>query len=467
MNKFYWILFSIFFYTSHLFALTGEELFKNYSDAVVKIKIAQQGIFVGFGTGFFIKDDGTILTNYHVVAPGFQPGFSLSIETKDGVKHTDVQVGKCSDVSQIDLCILKIKYKPKAWISKINSEPRQGAKVFVIGHPKGYDYTISEGMLSGLRGKAGGAKANSVVSITADKDEGPFQIIQISAPISPGNSGGPIFYDDGSLAGVATWVSLLEGVQNINFGLSGNEIIAFCAHPSKFYSVQAMTSAIQEVKTKVADDISNGILKSVWDEISAAEKSKNTYMPIKNTYYKGVVASFFNKKYFFQLPKDMLCENSPEKSGVESASIICTMAGGVGVIKIGALKIGVGAPDIITALDGKNTHKPQPLPIVQDMIKNNTWNNYKKTLNEKQLKYLHSFQVKPSVCRKHENPNAGFWIHKKGNMSCRTYFLFYVSKILRLDSHASYIPKVSLENYANILTASHLMFSYNYSTYYF
>jgi S1-C subfamily serine protease len=75
----------------------------------------------------------------------------------------------------------------------------------VIGSPKGLKNTLSEGLVSGYRDRAKGSKW-----------------VQITAPISPGSSGGPVLTGDGRLVGVAT-ASVIDG-QNLNFAVPANEV---------------------------------------------------------------------------------------------------------------------------------------------------------------------------------------------------------------------------------------------------
>jgi serine protease Do len=76
----------------------------------------------------------------------------------------------------------------------------EGENVFVIGHPEGLRFTLSTGIISRMDGN----------------------IIQISAPVSPGNSGGPVFDDKGNLVGIVTSMVDKHGdpnAENLNFSV--------------------------------------------------------------------------------------------------------------------------------------------------------------------------------------------------------------------------------------------------------
>ena len=89
--------------------------------------------------------------------------------------------------------------------------------MFVIGNPYGLEGTFSTGVISGLREIEG------------------VRYIQISAPISPGNSGGPVILRDGTVIGIAAMV--LKKGQNLNFAIASSEVIA-----SKLFDPDRMQS---------------------------------------------------------------------------------------------------------------------------------------------------------------------------------------------------------------------------------
>lgn len=74
-----------------------------------------------------------------------------------------------------------------------------GSKVYAIGNPRGLEGTISDGILSGKR-----------------ENEG-IEYLQITAPISPGNSGGPVLNEKGEVIGVSTFT--FKNSQNLNFAM--------------------------------------------------------------------------------------------------------------------------------------------------------------------------------------------------------------------------------------------------------
>ncbi|WP_299075658.1 trypsin-like peptidase domain-containing protein [uncultured Fretibacterium sp.] len=145
-----------------------------------------------FGSGFFVSDRGDILTNYHVIegvrwiiASPYKgdPFYAL-------VKDTD----KSRDMA------LLVMSEPMAtpFLPIKDSLPRQGEAVMAIGNPKGLDRTVSNGIVSAFR----------------DNDT----LIQFTAPISPGSSGGALIDSEGKVIGMPTG-GLGDG-QNLNFAIA-------------------------------------------------------------------------------------------------------------------------------------------------------------------------------------------------------------------------------------------------------
>lgn len=219
-------------------------LYSKTKEGVVKLEINELGVEVLSGTGFFISADGWIATNRHVFEEATTPGHGLRVSTQAGFKTTQFQVGGCSEEIDLDLCLFKVEFKPKYFFALTPNPPEQvGEKVYVIGHPLGLNYSMTDGVLSGLR--------ETRKSETLDRGSAadrtnpvPVKTIQISASISHGNSGGPIFDAQGQLLGIATFNR--GGGQNLNFGMDAAEVYRFAKthlKPIKIEDYQKLTSA--------------------------------------------------------------------------------------------------------------------------------------------------------------------------------------------------------------------------------
>ncbi len=176
----------------------ADRIFKENSKAVVVIvTYDEKGKPIGQGSGFLVRQDGAIVTNYHVISN------AKNIKIKASDKILDVE-GLLHIDKENDLVILKAKGKnlPTLKIGDIG-KMNVGDKVYVISSPQGLENTISDGILSGIR------------EITPQR-----KILQITSPISKGSSGGPVFNKSGEVIGIATL--LIKEAQNLNFAMPVN-----------------------------------------------------------------------------------------------------------------------------------------------------------------------------------------------------------------------------------------------------
>lgn len=156
------------------------------------------------GSGFFV-DTGLILTNYHVVE-----GASFAeIKLKDG-KVTYGKVVK-TDPGR-DLALIRVS---EGGLPAKLSEERlsAGQQVEAIGHPKGLQFSLTRGVVSAVRKRP-------------IPEIGHILLIQTDTPISPGNSGGPLFFKD-RVIGVNTWKLSSQGTEGLSFAIHVNEIRTF------------------------------------------------------------------------------------------------------------------------------------------------------------------------------------------------------------------------------------------------
>ena len=144
------------------------------------------------GSGFYFRS-GLIATNFHVI-DGTNSFLIRNIG--DGQEFRDATVKSYSE--RLDIAILSTATKGNA-LPIAASTSEIGDQVMTIGNPRGLEGSVSVGIVSGVR-KAG-----------------ELTFYQITAPISPGSSGGPVFNTDGSVIGIATFT--LQDSQNLNFAM--------------------------------------------------------------------------------------------------------------------------------------------------------------------------------------------------------------------------------------------------------
>lgn len=172
-------------------ALSPEDLFAKASASVVRVNVlnGNQGVAMGSGV---VLGSGTVITNCHVARAGTR------LKVLQGNDSWDASVDVADE--RHDLCRLSVPglNAPGVVMGSVN-QLRVGQKVYAIGSPKGLDMTLSDGLVSSLRQTPEGA------------------LIQTSAPISPGSSGGGLFTEEGLLVGIVTF-QMASG-QNLNFAL--------------------------------------------------------------------------------------------------------------------------------------------------------------------------------------------------------------------------------------------------------
>jgi serine protease DegQ len=142
------------------------------------------------GTGVVIMDNGTILTNMHVVAGAKR----IKVEFADGlVADADV----INVRPEHDLAVLRARKIPddlKAATMRSTQDLRPGDRVTAVGFPFGIGPSVSHGVVSGLKREFRSPEGNRVLT----------NLIQFDAAANPGNSGGPLVTDNGEVVGIVT-----------------------------------------------------------------------------------------------------------------------------------------------------------------------------------------------------------------------------------------------------------------------
>ena len=161
-----------------------------------------KGEFLKLGSGFFISQNGDVVTNYHVI----QGASSAEIKTADEKTYPITYIVAGDEQNDIIRLSVNIPSQYVYPLSLSKTIPEVGERIIVYGSPLGLENTVSDGIVSAIRDIP---------------DYG--RIIQITAPISPGSSGSPVLNMQGEVIGIATF-QMVEG-QNLNFAVPSEKIV--------------------------------------------------------------------------------------------------------------------------------------------------------------------------------------------------------------------------------------------------
>jgi S1-C subfamily serine protease len=183
--------------TAFALPLEAKEIRDIYNSAKQSVALIltydAKGMPLAIGSGFFIEKD-KLITNHHVIDGAANTVVrTIKSESQHNIKET------VSYSESMDIAILRVDTERTPLPTKSAQDQQIGDKVVAIGNPKGLEGSVSEGIISGLR----------------PVDD--FKVYQITAPISPGSSGGPLFDRDGNVIGITT-ASISDG-QNLNFAI--------------------------------------------------------------------------------------------------------------------------------------------------------------------------------------------------------------------------------------------------------
>ena len=180
--------------------LSSEEIFSKISPAVVEITAYEpSGEYYSLGSGFFLDDTGRLVTNYHVI-DGTNAG---EIALADG-SRCDILAVLDYDKA-LDLAVLQADISGNAFLTLSTQNVTTGESIYALGSSQGLTSPFSSGIVS-----------------TASREIDGVRCIQITAPISEGNSGGPLVDPYGEVVGVNS-MTLITG-QNLNFAIDIHEL---------------------------------------------------------------------------------------------------------------------------------------------------------------------------------------------------------------------------------------------------
>lgn len=281
------VLFILLFASNAYSQITTSGIYKNAKDSVVLlVAYDSMGIPSSLGSGFYFEKN-KIATNFHVVS-----GASKIVFKHIGEKSFN-EVDKITSFSEnLDLAILSVS-KPGVPLTIENNSPVNiGEKVIAIGNPRGLEGSVSEGIISAVRG---------------DKD---LSYFQITTPISPGSSGGPLFNENGNVIGITT--ATLKDSQNLNFAMPAKLLITLKGKEKAWEPAIAKNNHLPVTKGSGGIEIVMFDFEDIYGNVQFSLKNTNS-RAVKNISY---VLIFREKRSHEILHFLLNKESSPIPSGM-------------------------------------------------------------------------------------------------------------------------------------------------------
>lgn len=214
------------------------QFFKRFGQVPNRNHGHHQELMRAQGSGFFISPDGYVVTNNHVI----EGANSISVTLEDGAKYKAKLIGTDP---RTDIALIKVIAPGKTfpYVELSNKVPPVGEWVMAVGNPFGLGGTVTAGIVS---------------AHNRDIGSGPYDYLQIDAPVNRGNSGGPSFTMDGKVVGMNTAIySPSGGSVGIAFDIPSKLIRDVVAQLKAHGSVDRgwLGVIIQNVTPDIADGV--------------------------------------------------------------------------------------------------------------------------------------------------------------------------------------------------------------------
>jgi serine protease Do len=196
--------------------LKPEDLYSKVLPSVVTLDVENTAGKHFMGTAFLAEGDCLAVTAWHVVHD------ARRVEAYYADHRRVKVVGLVDKNEQLDLALIRLDGAPGPRLALSSTAPRIGTRIYLMGSPRGFDFSLSEGLVSQVRTLDG------------------VRYYQLSCPISPGDSGGPVLNERGEAIGVVSWRK--ADAENVGFAVPAEVI------PTMHAAAQPVAwSAIQRV----------------------------------------------------------------------------------------------------------------------------------------------------------------------------------------------------------------------------
>lgn len=218
------ITINIILFSTPIFAqLSVGEIVESVAKSVVTIETNN-----ATGSGVILDSSGIVVTNFHVI----EGESEAIIRLENGDEFTDIAVVDIDPVK--DIALLKIKTFDESVSPFGNSNSLNvGDDVVIIGSPRGFQQSVTTGIVSAIRESGDG-----------------YKLIQTDAAISPGSSGGGMYNSEGELVGIV--VSKLVDAENINFVIPINYVRGMYSTETK-YSLSEISNQVERTGSSLSN----------------------------------------------------------------------------------------------------------------------------------------------------------------------------------------------------------------------
>jgi len=171
--------------------LKPEEIYQKLLPSVLTIQVANSQGERFVGAAFLALDKDIAVTSWHVISDATNVTARLADDRPVSV------IGLVDKDEKHDLALIRLDSGDHPGVQLNTNKPVVGERTYVIGAPKGFEFSITDGLLSQIQ-----------------KVDG-YEQFQVSCPISGGNSGGPLINERGEVIGVTSWTK--RDAQNLSF----------------------------------------------------------------------------------------------------------------------------------------------------------------------------------------------------------------------------------------------------------
>ncbi len=179
--------------------LKPEDIYSAVSPSVISLDVENAAGRRFVGSGFLALGNGLAVTAWHVVYD------ARRVEARFADGQRVKVLGVVDKNEALDLALIKLDTDRRPRLKLKAATPRIGSRVYIIGSPRGYDFSIGEGLISQIR--------------TVDG----VRYYQLSCPISPGDSGGPVLNAQGEAIGVVSWRK--ADAESVGFAIPGPAVV--------------------------------------------------------------------------------------------------------------------------------------------------------------------------------------------------------------------------------------------------